>query len=351
MLRLKQNKYGIWQVTGTITVWRDGQPDTRSVRRSARTRNKTEAEGIRRQIENEAAERNITNKEPTETFQTAAKRYIEQGGERRFLNKIMDAFGHISLDRFDRTLAHDISRELYPNAKPDTIRRQCYTPLIAVLNNADHPHNIKPPKSKGGKRTHFFTPKQADSFIKAIAGSRYPNPWTPALVTFLFAQGSRVGETIGVQGTDVNLSSRYAILRDTKNNEERMVYLTNRTCAAIQHIPNLGMQGPLFLRYDGRPYEVDENRGVKINHTWNRALDDVGLDRKLTPHTARHSWATWYYGQTKDVTGLRDEGGWKSAEWQRYVKFYNAELGEQARKYGFIFDGHKPAAFLRENIG
>lgn len=128
-------------------------------------------------------------------------------------------------------------------------------------------------------------------------------------------------------------------LRDTKNGHERIIKLLNRTCAALQQIPNLGQKGPLFLRYDGRPYETaTENRGIKINSVWNRARDEIGLDKTYTPHVARHSWATWYYSQTRDSVSLQLEGGWRSDEYKRYLHFCNSELGRQAREYGFEFE-------------
>ncbi len=100
-----------------------------------------------------------------------------------------------------------------------------------------------------------------------------------------------------------------AVLRDTKNGKERMVNLCPRVVAALSTLPNLGRKGPLFLRYDGRPYEERE-AGATSSLFWTRAVTEMDFDVSIyTPHVARHSWATWFYSQTKDVVRLKAEGG------------------------------------------
>jgi hypothetical protein len=199
----------------------------------------------------------------------------------------------------------------------------------------------RPPDTN--KRTLFMWPQKAVQLVDGIMDSRWPNPWAPALATFLFGQGSRVGETLAIDGRDdISLEGRYAILRDTKNGRERMVTLCNRTIAAVSTIPNLGQRGPLFLRYDGRPYSEREDRGYRLRF-WTRAATDLDLNpHDYTPHVARHSWATWFYSQTKDVVRLVKEGGWESDEWKRYVKLAVPAMGAQAIALGFDFRENAP---------
>lgn len=335
-LRLEQHKNGFWYVTGTVTVWRGGEPDSVPVHRSTRTRDKKEADAIRRQIENATAEQNHTGKKPAITFDQAADRYVKQGGEARFLDKPRAFLGRYRIDQIDQQTIDDSAVKAYPAAADATRRRQFHAPVIAVLRANGIDRLFKRP-ADGQKRTIFLRPDQAVSIIDAVKGGRYPNPWSPALITFLFGQGSRVSETLAIDGKDdISLTHRYAILRHTKSGKERMVTLSPRVIAALTTIPNLGSRGPLFLRYDGRPYEAREDRGYKFVF-WNNAVKAVGLDPKVyTPHTTRHSWATWFYSSLKDVVRLKSEGGWDSGEWERYVKLSNDALGKEAAKLGFV---------------
>lgn len=259
------------------------------------------------------------------------------GGEERFLAKPRAVFGTMRIDDITQEMLDDEGVKAYPN--PATRRRQFHAPVIAVLRSAGLRASFNRPEDSP-KRTFFLRPDQAVKFIAAVMDSRYPNPWTPAFATFLFGQGSRISETLAIDGKhDISLEDRYAILRDTKNGQERMVTLCPRVIAALSTIPNLGKPGPLFLRYDGRPYRdtKEEKRGRHFPW-WKRAMLDIGLDpEKYSPHSARHSWATWFYSQTKDVVRLKAEGGWESNEWTRYVKLAAPSIGSMAKKYGFDF--------------
>lgn len=337
-----QHDNGYWYIRGTVTVWRDGKPTAVAIHRSTRTRNEDEAEGVRRQVENEAVERNITNREPAITFEQAARRYIAHGGEERFTVKPIAHLGRLRVDQISQQQIDDAALKAYPVAAPSTRRRQFHTPVASVLKSAGIHTPVKRPP-EGQKRTIFFRPDSAAAMLAAVVQSRYPNPWTPAFVTFLFAQGSRVSETLAIDGRDdISLSGRYAILRDTKSGKERMVPLYRRTIAALSTVPNIGKRGPLFLRYDGRPYEERNGNGYQFTF-WSRAVRAVGLSPNVyTPHTARHSWATWFYAQTKDVVRLKSEGGWDSDEWQRYVKLAAPSLAFEAIRHGFDFRENAP---------
>jgi integrase len=339
-LELKLHTNGYWYVNGTVTVWLNGRPVAKEVRnKSTKTKDRNQADSIRRQIENSVAEQNITGREPASTFNAAADRYVTNGGEQRFLAKPRAAFGRIRIDEITQEMLDDEGIKAYPN-NTATRRRQFHGPVIAVL----HGNGIKVQFDRptdSPKRTYFLRPDQAVAAINRVIHSRTPNPWTPAFVSFLFGQGSRVSETLAVDGkNDISLFEGYAILRDTKNGRERMVTLCPRTINALKAVPNLGQPGPLFRRYDGVPYtpiDDDDPRGRQFGW-WKRAITEIGLDPSLyTPHTARHSWATWFYSQTKDVVRLKAEGGWESDEWTRYVKLAVPRIGTDAQNLGFDF--------------
>lgn len=337
-LELKQHDNGFWYVAGTVTVWRGGKAVSEEVRRSTKTRNRKEADAIKRQIEGSVAEQNITGREPAIPFNAAVDRYVKNGGEDRFLAKLRVAFGRLRIDEITQQMIDDEGMKAYP-ANSATRRRQFHGPMIAIL----HANGIKTQFDRpqdSPQRTYFLRPDQALKILARIIDSRTPNPWVPAFATFLFGQGARVSEALAIDGRDdISLPERYAILRDTKNNRERMVTLCPRVIAALTPVPNLGKPGPLFLRYDGRPYIVrdDDDSGHQFGW-WKRGVRESGLNQPMfTPHTARHSWATWFYSQTKDVVRLKAEGGWLSDEWERYVKLANPQIGIDALKAGFDF--------------
>ena len=347
---------GIYYVHGSVVVWRGGQPHNVEVRRSTRSRDAKQAESIKRQIEAEVAEQNHTGREPSISFEQAAELYRMKGGEGRFLDKPIAQLGRIAIDKIGQKEIDAAAVRAYPAAKSATVRRQFFVPVLAVLAMQGLKPVVRRPKDSD-RRTYFFRPEQADAFIASIVAGRYRNPWTPALVTFLFGQGVRVSEALALDGYgDVSLEGRFAVIRDPKNGDQRTVTLIPRVVAALSQIPNIGQRGPLFLRYDGRPYQGTNLEHGKMLRFWPKHVTAIGMDAtQHTPHTARHSWATWFYAQTRDVVRLKEEGGWNSEEWQRYVKLAQPGLGKAASKRGwrFRFDENEErsdlARFLRES--
>jgi integrase len=274
------------------------------------------------------------------TVSNAIAIYRNAGGDGRFLAAIERHLGDLPIAEINNAVMRRAANILYPGRAEATIRRQLYTPMKAIINCAADddlcpPARLKSPKG-GNKRIQFFTPEQAEVLLQYLAGE--PNQYIPALVTALFGQGMRMGEALSLDGTDVNLDHRYAILRDTKNGEERMITLIPRVLAAWSRLPTLGRSGPLFRRVDGTPFPTGGNRGGQIKKPFVRAVEAAGLDpATYTPHICRHSWATWYYDQTKDVLRLKAEGGWKSEEYQRYTKLNAGGIGAIALECGWDF--------------
>ena len=65
------------------------------------------------------------------------------------------------------------------------------------------------------------------------------------------------------------------------------------------------------------------------------AADRAGID-DFNPHMTRHSFATWFYAQTKDTMRLRRVAGWKKAEMiDRYVHIAPARIGADAVALGW----------------
>ena len=58
----------------------------------------------------------------------------------------------------------------------------------------------------------------------------------------------------------------------------------------------------------------------------------------------RHTWATWFYAQTRDFGALLDQGGWAKADMaNRYRKIAPDDLTDRLLAMGWNFsvrDGH-----------
>ena len=343
----KGNRY--YLVSGTLTWWQNGERRShRFDRVSTGTDCEIQAEAIKAQLEAEIKERNTTGKAPSMTFNTAALRYIKAGGEDRFLTKILKRLEADPVNMLTQERIDSEGRKAYPNASLDTLRRQWHGPIITVLNKNRIAHTLERPKASS-RRTVFFRPPAADQLITALMPTQHRhNPWTPVLVTFLFGQGSRMGETMAIDAReDVFLDYDYVVLRDTKNGRERTVTLIPRVKAALSTLPNIGDRGPLFRNRVGKPFAARDNRGGHIMQPFARAVRAIGLDPEIyTPHICRHSWATWFHSQTANTLRLKREGGWLSNEHERYTHLSSPALGAEARAHNWEFCGESTAGSL-----
>lgn len=323
----KRPKSPYWIARGTINGVR--------VERSTGETSKAEARKKLPSIVQELQTAPATRDWRAMSFAAAMVAYVDSGKDTRFLDKLLEHFRETPLGDIDNVAMVRAANALYPGRAPATIRRHLYVPVSAIINFVKD-DKLRAPKG-GGARTMFVMPSLADSIIKAATSQ--PSPWLPALITFLFGQGTRAGETFAIDGRDdISLDGRWVMLRDPKNGHERRVTLQPRVVAALSLLPNIGEPGPLFRRFDGKPFKEKTGRGGQVRTAFARAVETGGGDPKvITPHVCRHSWATWFYSQTKDSLRLKEEGGWLSQEHQRYVKLGTPEIGQEAFARGWDF--------------
>ena len=194
-----------------------------------------------------------------------------------------------------------------------SVLREIITPLRSILVVAakrkmcDRPDFETPEIVEG--RLVFFLPSQAERMILAIA------PHLKPFLIFLFCTGARMSEALYLDWRDVDLVGERVILwpHQTKAKRRRNVFLPPRAIAALSALPH--REGAVFRRPDGLPYTPTEGlSGGQIEHTWNRARQRAGASEELTPHSTRHTWATWHYALYLDPLKLKVEGGWHSLD-------------------------------------
>lgn len=166
----------------------------------------------------------------------AVTAYRKSGRSIRFFDKVLSHFQGKTLGAIDNTAMAAAASAIYHGRAPATIRRQLYVPVNAVINFVKD-RKLRAPKGVG-QRTLFMRPDEVERLLQAAL--RQPSPFLLPLITFLIGQGARMGETLALRGCDVNLAARYAILRNTKNKQERTIALIPRVVAALSRLPTIG---------------------------------------------------------------------------------------------------------------
>ena len=154
-----------------------------------------------------------------------------------------------------------------------------------------------------GRRLPSFLPKDESkdlldaTFEASDAGRR-----DRALLELLYASGLRVAECCGLDLEDVD--RRHGTVRVLgKGNRERMVPVGDAALAALDAY--LGARGaaagPLFRNLRGKRLTTRS-----VHRIVGRRARAAGIDRRVTPHTLRHTFATHLLGEGADLRLIQE---------------------------------------------
>jgi integrase len=273
----------------------------------------------------------------TLTFAQAALAYMQSGGEARFLAPLLRHFGPDTLlADIDNAAANRAASALHPEARPSTINRQVITPLSAVIHfiaddTGTVPRRLRRRKDDA-KRLRWLTPFEAERLIGAA------DPHLVPVLGFLLGGGCRTGEALQITAQLFYPRTGEAYLPATKNGHPRMIQLPPR---ALDMVTSRGVPdaGAICTTPKGRAYAMRENGGGQISGAFRKAAQRAGLGDDVVPHTLRHTWATWFYAQTRDFGRLMDLGGWQKADMaMRYRKAAPGDLGDRLLAHGWDFN-------------
>lgn len=322
LTRSRKDADGPWYVRGTVRG--------RRIEESTGTRDRRRAEEFRARREAELLDEAIHGRAAVATFAHAAASYLEFGGEARFLAPIIRHFGTTLLAKIDQVAIDACAKALYPKARPGTIIRQVYTPISAVMKHAavrgmcDFIEIERPEKPKG--KTRWMTTDEARRLLANCGYHLKP------IVLFMLYTGARVSEALTLDWNEVDLQRGHVIFLDTKNDDDRGVPLHPSVVAALANSNR--REGAVFRRPDGEPYEEKDGEGGQIKKAFSIAAVKAGMGARtrhpktkrwvykatVTPHTCRHTWATWHYMEHRDLLALMTLGGWKQISMvQRYA--------------------------------
>jgi len=125
------------------------------------------------------------------------------------------------------------------------------------INLPDNPVSmIKKPIVKD-RRDRILTSKEYEKLLHACSLSKLYS--MKGMVIFAYTTGARYGEILKLQKNDVDFIKRTAMLRDTKNNEDRVLPLTEEAIKVLKEQP---------LTTSGHFFQASND---KFKHYWNKA--------------------------------------------------------------------------------
>lgn len=275
------------------------------------------------------------------TFGLLATEYINRPGgiHPQELNRIEDKF--LEFENYtadDFLLIWKKMLQKNPNLAPATIDR-LRTLFIAILNHSQKEYGytmpeIKKPKYNNERVRYLETVEERERLLFAY-------PFHVKLIAIMLCfNGCRSQEALSLLWTDINWEKKTIHYRKTKNGEDRIVPMHDRTYKALllsekrQKDNNCyDPKGRVFLNKLFQPYRVSKTSGGNpITKAHETACKIAGVE-DFTPHDWRHHWASWcVMCGVSDIT-LMKLGGWKKHSMiQRYVALRAEFMSDEINK-------------------
>jgi integrase/recombinase XerD len=164
-----------------------------------------------------------------------------------------------------------------------------------------------------------LSPDEVARFFAAIRNIKHR-----AILMTAYAAGLRVSEVTQLQATDIDSQRMVIRVRQGKGRKDRYVMLSPRLLEALRaYWKAVRPQGVLFPgAIPGQPITTGS-----INKVCQRARKSAGLDKKITAHTMRHSFATHLLEAGTDLRTIQVLLGHSSfSTTARYVHVATASL-------------------------
>jgi len=251
----------------------------------------------------------------------------------------------VTLAEFKQSFMDKIAEAMFTDkdgnakeVKKSTVRTSLYIVVTAILNHAAFREWCEIPRFKPPKldpvETAFMTPDEAEKLVRCAA------PHLRPLLTFMFCTGARLSEALYLDWSQIDLVGRTVQWRATmtKAKKRRVAALCPAALAALVALGPKPI-GRVFLtgvQSGNRPYKPvgKSGGGCQIESGWAAARERAGLRRELTPHSCRHTWASWHYAVHKDLLRLKEEGGWGQVQMvERYAHLMPEGQQEAIRRF------------------
>lgn len=183
---------------------------------------------------------------------------------------------------------------------------------------SDVMEDVKRPK-KGKKLPVVMTKDEVKRVINATTKKR-----DKLILMLLYSSGLRVSEVTKLKIKDLNLEERTAMVRGGKGKKDRLVILSEQWVNEIkQYLAKRKVKSEyVFCRGNGMPISVDT-----IQRIVRKARIKAGINKNITPHSFRHSFATHLLEAGESIRKIQELLGHSSlSTTQIYTKVSKEEL-------------------------
>lgn len=187
--------------------------------------------------------------------------------------------------------------------------------VLEDLTDTDPTQHIDAPKL-GRKIPTVLTYEEVNTLFEAIDLSHPQGQRNRAILETLYACGLRVSELTSLRRSDLYLDIGYVRVVG-KGNKERIVPIGEMAAKHIQLYLDGGRSGQLNIKRGSEDILFLNRRGAGLSRVMvfnivKKTAKDAGLEKKISPHTFRHSFATHLIEGGADLKAVQDMLGHES---------------------------------------
>jgi integrase/recombinase XerC len=168
---------------------------------------------------------------------------------------------------------------------------------------------------RGRALPHFLSTVEVGRLLSAPAAETDQGLRDRAILETMYAAGLRVSEVVGLNSADLDLETRMLRVRGKGRRERLAPVGSYAERALVQWLERRRLardratvaQAPVFVNRFGRRLTTRS-----VGRLLEKHLAAAGLDRRTTPHTLRHSFATHLLDRGADIRSVQELLGHKS---------------------------------------
>lgn len=185
--------------------------------------------------------------------------------------------------------------------------------------------------------------EEIDRMIEALPADKAETLRNHAIIETLYGSGLRVSELIGLRMSRINFEEGYMMV-EGKGEKQRLVPLSPVAATLIESYLEQRNAGPikpegadiLFLNRRGRPLTR-----VMVFYVIRDAAFDAGIQKKVSPHTLRHSFATHLLEGGANLRAIQEMLGHESiATTEIYLHLDRSRLRSQLMEHHPHYRNH-----------
>lgn len=154
------------------------------------------------------------------------------------------------------------------------------------------------------------------------------------LLELILGIGTRLSETTDLKWPDINLMTGKVLIEEGKGKKDRILWLPDDLLVKLQEwrerqVKDVGEVTYVFTTHKGKKLLNRYVQGMV-----KRYKEKAGITKNVTPHTFRHTFATNFYRETKDILKTQKALGHEDVSTTMiYTHIFDEELENAMKKF------------------